>query len=427
MLVPARLWQRHRPLDTGLRRYDGIERGLVGGGLVGWWAGGLVGWWAGGLVGWWAGGLVRQGSRDWLDFSSGADPHCATARRTPPQATPLVIPAQAESRNHARHRHTPLAARTTAMLVPVRLRQRHRPHWIPAFAGMTGLGVGLVGWVGWWAGGLVGWAAGRAGGLVGWWAGAPGVAGLGWISQQRRGPALHNSPQNTAASHPARHSGAGRNPETTPGTATPAGRPHHGHAGSRAPSAAPKAALDTGLRRYDGLSVVLVGGRDKGRGLGCISATARTRTAQQPAERRRKPPPLVIAAQAGIQKPRPAPPHPLAARTTAVLVPARLRQLQRPHWIPAFAGMTGLGVGWWADAARSRGLAGFQQRRDPHGTAARRTPPQAAPARHSGAGRNPETTPGGATARWPPAPRPCWFQCAFGNAIGRTGYRPSPV
>ena len=30
-------------------------------------------------------------------------------------------------------------------------------------------------------------------------------------------------------------------------------RPHHGRAGSRAPSAAPKAALDTGLRRYDGV------------------------------------------------------------------------------------------------------------------------------------------------------------------------------
>ena len=77
-----------------------------------------------------------------------------------------------------------------------------------------------------------------------------------------------------------------------------------------------------------GLSVGLVGRWANAAGvagLGWISAAARTRTAQQPAERRRKPPPLVIPAQAGIQKPRPAPPHALAARTAAVLAPVRLR------------------------------------------------------------------------------------------------------
>ena len=152
------------------------------------------------------------------------------------------------------------------MLVPVRLRQRHRPHWIPAFAGMTGLA----------------WAGGRM-------------------------------------------------------------RP-----GSRA-------WLDF--------------------------SSARTRTAQQPAERRRKPPRSSFRRRPESARLAPPPasrPHHGRAGSRA------LRQRHRPHWIPAFAGMTGLGVGQGVGGGRmrqgSRGLAGFlSNRADPHCAAARRTPPQAAP------------------------------------------------
>ena len=127
-----------------------------------------------------------------------------------------------ESRNHARRCHSPLAARTTAMLVPARLRQRHRflrplaTPWIPAFAGMTGLSVGLVG---------------RR-------ADAAGVAGLGWISAAAR-TRTAQQPAERPASRPC--SSFRRRPESRNHARHrhTAGRPHHGHAGSSAPSAAP--------------------------------------------------------------------------------------------------------------------------------------------------------------------------------------------
>ena len=294
MLVPAPR-QRHRP------HWIPAFAGMTGlGVVVGWWAGGLVGWWAGGLVGWvgwWAGGLVRQGRGTWLDFSSGADPHCATARRTPPQATPArhsgagrnpeTTPGTATPAGRPHHGH---AGSSAPLATP-------RPHWIPAFAGMTGLSVVRVG--------------GRM---------RPRVAGLA-VFQQRRGPALHSSPQNAAASRPRsslRHRPESRN-HARP--ATPAGRPHHGRAGSSAPSAAQRPHWIPAFAGMTGLGVGLVGGCGRGRGAWLYFSngadphcTAARRTPPQAA-------PLVIAAQAGIQKPRPAP-------------PPRWPPAPRPCWFP---------------------------------------------------------------------------------------------
>ena len=127
-----------------------------------------MGWWAGGLVGWCA-----EGSRGtWLDFSSGADrtaqqPQNAAANR------PRSSFRRRRNRNHAWHRHTTLAARTTAMPGFNAPSATPPGHWI-SLRRCIGIEAAWCQWAQW------------AGGLQ-WWAGGARVAGLGWISQ-RRGP-----------------------------------------------------------------------------------------------------------------------------------------------------------------------------------------------------------------------------------------------
>ena len=130
--------------------------------------------------------------------------------------------------------------------------QPRRPHWVPACAGTTTLN---------------------------------GVALLAATSQHHR-----RAPNNRSRSPPARHSGAGRNPESTC-------------------VAAPCAAPGTGLRQHD----------DTEPGGAFPSDIAAP--PPEPEKPQPKPHPLVIPAQAGSEKP-------------------RVSLHQPPHWVPACADTT---------------------------------------------------------------------------------------
>ena len=200
--------------------------------------------------------------------SNGAERHCAAASENALPQAPLVIPAQAgiqESTLESTSRWgLPAPAERESAGRP------RSPHWIPACAGMTGLGavLGVPGCGSW-----IDFNNGAE-----WHCAAP--------EKRRRKPHLFVIPAQ-AESRKASPQSTSRW-FTACGSGQSAGRPF--------------AVTDTGLRRYDGIT---------GAGAGVprlwtwLTSTARRRAAlQQPENRRRKPHLFVIPAQAGTGKAR---------------------------------------------------------------------------------------------------------------------------
>ena len=171
----------------------------------------------------------------------------------------------------------------------------------------------------------------------------------------------HGKEQQTSIEAPAaRHSGAGRNPETTRDIATPAQtgtprpKPH------QTPHWVPACAGTTVSNE-------------------CALSGGRAAPTVDHQHRPREPHTAVIPAKAGIQNPRRLSQHaPKAGGQRPV-------PRQPPHWVPACAGTTVSNAGAFPDANRT------------HKRGEQQTPPQARNTRHSGEGRNPEPASGTAT------------------------------
>ena len=194
----------------------------------------------------------------------------------------------------------------------------------------------------------------------------------------------HGKEQQTSIEAPAaRHSGAGRNPETTPGTAPPAQtgiprpKPH------QAPHWVPACAGTTVSNE-------------------CALSGGRAAPTVDHQHRHREPHAAVIPAQAGIQNPRPPLHHPPRQ------APPRPTPHQAPHWVPACAGTTESSVVALAEPHRSTTAENSDPPSKPRRPSFRRRPESRTHARRS------TTRPD----RRPRVRRPI-KRC--------TGYRPAPV